>query len=120
MSFASWWSRVPEVDLIKTIGSCGAEGTRTPGLLHATEALFQLSYSPSSGGVARLIQPFSTFRPLCVLPCEHPSPVSAQQAVEQRRPSLQLSGRTGRVGRVDLRRLEWRWMTQKRKPWFGP
>jgi hypothetical protein len=41
--------------------SCGAEGTRTPGLLHATEALFHLSYSPSTGGVARLIQGFSAF-----------------------------------------------------------
>jgi hypothetical protein len=25
---------------------CGAEGNRTPGLLDATEALYQLSYSP--------------------------------------------------------------------------
>jgi hypothetical protein len=27
--------------------SCGAKGTRTPGLLHAMQALYQLSYSPS-------------------------------------------------------------------------
>lgn len=26
--------------------NCGAEGNRTPGLFHAMEALYQLSYSP--------------------------------------------------------------------------
>ena len=26
----------------------GAKGTRTPGLLHAMQALYQLSYSPSA------------------------------------------------------------------------
>src|SRR5262249_41554994 len=29
--------------------SCGAKGTRTPGLLVANQALFQLSYSPACG-----------------------------------------------------------------------
>ena len=28
--------------------TCGAKGTRTPGLLHAMQALYQLSYSPSA------------------------------------------------------------------------
>jgi len=30
----------------RRVRGSGAEGTRTPGLLRATEALFQLSYSP--------------------------------------------------------------------------
>src|ERR1051326_1165956 len=28
------------------VSGCGAEATRTPGLLHAMQALYQLSYSP--------------------------------------------------------------------------
>ena len=30
------------------LGKRGAKGTRTPGLLHAMQALYQLSYSPSA------------------------------------------------------------------------
>ena len=29
--------------------SCGGEGNRTPGLFDATEALYQLSYTPELG-----------------------------------------------------------------------
>src|SRR5215470_10933291 len=35
-------------DLLKHRDMCGAKGTRTPGLLHAMQALYQLSYSPSA------------------------------------------------------------------------
>src|SRR5215472_14609380 len=37
----------------------GAKGTRTPGLLHAMQALYQLSYSPSAAASTRRLRPVS-------------------------------------------------------------
>ena len=47
--------KVSRLPLLQAIQKNGAEGTRTPDLLHAMQALSQLSYSPY-GNVSRSVQ----------------------------------------------------------------
>jgi hypothetical protein len=49
----------------------GAMGTRTPGLLHAMQALYQLSYSPSAAIETARPQRHASVQEICQLP---PSP----------------------------------------------
>ena len=75
--------------------TCGAKGTRTPGLLDANQTLFQLSYSPAS-----------SFRPEYPLPpvsADPPGPVPASSAGDEHRKVTSADG-TGGGRRAACRR----------------
>src|ERR1700722_16643247 len=64
--------------------TCGAKGTRTPGLLDANQTLFQLSYSPASS--------FRPEYPLLPLSADPPGPAPGSSAGDAHRRLLQQAG----------------------------